>query len=129
MFINEYGDREDTTVILLAPMMVSGLNLYELIYVNEIERFIESGDIEDMKKTAAFRAADRNPYSWNMEFIPLASKKKAPVLAGVRAEMFVISALCVTTWTSVMVGNEAIVYEHGAGACAQTQAPCQGSIL
>lgn len=76
MFINEYGDREDTTVILLAPMMVSGLNLYELIYVNEIERFIESGDIEDMKKTAAFRAADRNPYSWNMEFIPLASKKR-----------------------------------------------------
>lgn len=27
-------------------------------------------DIEGMKKTAAFRAADRNPYSWNMEFIP-----------------------------------------------------------
>ncbi len=23
-----------------------------------------------MKKTAAFRAADRNPYSWNMEYIP-----------------------------------------------------------
>lgn len=27
-------------------------------------------DIEGMKKTAAFRAADRNPYSWNMEYIP-----------------------------------------------------------
>ena len=27
-------------------------------------------DIEGMKKTAAFRAADRNPYSWNMEFLP-----------------------------------------------------------
>ena len=27
-------------------------------------------DIDDMKKAAAFRAADRNPYSWNMEFLP-----------------------------------------------------------
>ena len=26
------------------------------------------GDIDGMKKTAALRAADRNPYSWNMEF-------------------------------------------------------------
>lgn len=27
-------------------------------------------DIAGMKATAAFRAADRNPYSWNMEFLP-----------------------------------------------------------
>ena len=27
-------------------------------------------DIDGMRKTAAFRAADRNPYSWNMEFLP-----------------------------------------------------------
>ena len=27
-------------------------------------------DIDGMKKTAAFRAADRNPYSWNMDFLP-----------------------------------------------------------
>ncbi len=27
-------------------------------------------DIEGLKRTAAFRAADRNPYSWNMEFLP-----------------------------------------------------------
>ena len=26
-------------------------------------------DIDGMKKTAAFRAADRNPYSWNMEYL------------------------------------------------------------
>jgi hypothetical protein len=26
-------------------------------------------DIEGMKKTAALHAADRNPYSWNMEFL------------------------------------------------------------
>lgn len=29
-------------------------------------------DIKGMKDTAAFRAADRNPYSWNMEFLPYA---------------------------------------------------------
>lgn len=29
-------------------------------------------DIAGMKKTAALNAADRNPYSWNMEFLPYA---------------------------------------------------------
>lgn len=29
-------------------------------------------DMESMKKTAAFRAADRNPYSWNMDYLPYA---------------------------------------------------------
>ena len=29
-------------------------------------------DIGGMRATAAFRAADRNPYSWNMEFLPYA---------------------------------------------------------
>ena len=32
------------------------------------KKFTE-GDIAGMKATAALRAADRNPYSWNMEFI------------------------------------------------------------
>lgn len=27
-------------------------------------------DIDKMKRTAAFRAADRNKYSWNMDFLP-----------------------------------------------------------
>lgn len=27
-------------------------------------------DVNGMRKTAAFRAAERNPYSWNMEFLP-----------------------------------------------------------
>lgn len=27
-----------------------------------------ASDIHDMKETAAFKAADRNPYSWNMEY-------------------------------------------------------------
>ncbi len=27
-------------------------------------------DMDGMRKTAAFRAADRNPYSWNMDYLP-----------------------------------------------------------
>ncbi len=34
------------------------------------KRKFSKRDIQGMKKTAAFRAADRNPYSWNMEFLP-----------------------------------------------------------
>ena len=29
-------------------------------------------DMDGMKRTAAFRAADRNSYSWNMDFLPYA---------------------------------------------------------
>ncbi len=29
MFINEFGNRNDPTVILLAPMMISGTDLYD----------------------------------------------------------------------------------------------------
>lgn len=36
------------------------------------KRKFSEQDIQGMKKTAAFRAADRNPYSWNMEFLPYA---------------------------------------------------------
>ena len=31
MFIHEYGNRDDPTVILLSPMMVSGTDLYGLM--------------------------------------------------------------------------------------------------
>ena len=34
------------------------------------KRKFSEKDILGMKETAAFRAADRNPYSWNMEFYP-----------------------------------------------------------
>ena len=44
MFINEYGDKNDPLVLLLAPMMVSGEDLYQLMhpkaYEEEIEAFI-----------------------------------------------------------------------------------------
>ena len=32
-------------------------------------KFTDS-DIKGMKETAKLKAADRNPYSWNMEFLP-----------------------------------------------------------
>ena len=35
MYINEYGSRDDPTVILLAPMMVSGSDLYNLMKPEE----------------------------------------------------------------------------------------------
>ena len=34
------------------------------------KRKFSEKDLEGMKMTAAFRAADRNPYSWNMEYYP-----------------------------------------------------------
>ena len=34
------------------------------------KRKFSEKDVAGMKKTAALNAADRNPYSWNMEFLP-----------------------------------------------------------
>ena len=34
------------------------------------KRKFTDADIRGMRETAAFRAADRNPYSWNMEYLP-----------------------------------------------------------
>jgi len=34
------------------------------------KRKFSTADVEGMRKTALFRAADRNPYSWNMELLP-----------------------------------------------------------
>ena len=34
------------------------------------KRKFTDADIKGMKQTAAFKAADRNPYSWNMDFFP-----------------------------------------------------------
>ena len=42
MFIHEYGSKEDPLVLLLAPMMVSGEDLYRLMhpYFTDNYRFI-----------------------------------------------------------------------------------------
>lgn len=50
----------------------------ESMMTDMMKKFCESSgkkkftdkDVEGMKRTAAFRAADRNPYSWNMDYIP-----------------------------------------------------------
>ena len=34
------------------------------------KRKFTEADIQSMKQTAALRAADRNPYSWNMDYLP-----------------------------------------------------------
>ena len=52
------------TVLSLALLLVFGVFG---IGVSGKSKFTEK-DIAGMKATAALRAADRNPYSWNMEF-------------------------------------------------------------
>lgn len=47
MFINEYGDKNNPLILLLAPMMVSGEDLYQKktipIYMPEAELVIRPG--------------------------------------------------------------------------------------
>ncbi|MCR5093474.1 MAG: L-2-amino-thiazoline-4-carboxylic acid hydrolase [Lachnospiraceae bacterium] len=61
------------------PTVEEATRYYELAMTNFSTRaFCRMGgknkfkdkDIEGMKKTAALHAADRNPYSWNMDFLP-----------------------------------------------------------
>ena len=48
-------------------MMIPAMNLFCRIMG---KRKFTKKDLEGMKKTAQFRAADRNPYSWNMDYLP-----------------------------------------------------------
>ncbi len=48
-------------------MMIPAMNLFCQIMGKK--KFTRK-DIEGMVKTADFRAADRNPYSWNMDYLP-----------------------------------------------------------
>ena len=38
-------------------------------HLSRMKKFTDS-DIEGMKKTAVLKAADRNPYSWTMDYLP-----------------------------------------------------------
>ena len=60
---------EQATVYYCEAMMTDLMK--EFCRMSGKRKFSER-DIQGMKKTAAFRAADRNPYSWNMEFLPYA---------------------------------------------------------
>jgi len=60
-------DVEQLTKFYKQGMMNAGMKLF--CRMSGMKKYTKS-DIEGLKKTEAFRAADRNPYSWNMEFLP-----------------------------------------------------------
>lgn len=87
----EKGDRFKMNIISCAMLCSFILNLKEKPSVEQATEYYEKAmmikpmkwfcrmmgkmkfserDIEGMKKTAAFNAANRNPYSWNMEYLP-----------------------------------------------------------
>ncbi len=87
----EKGDRFKMNIVSCAMLSAFVLNLKEKATVEQITDYYEkammiqpmklfcrtmgkmkfsSRDIDGMKKTAALNAADRNPYSWNMEYLP-----------------------------------------------------------
>lgn len=57
----------DATAYIQASMMTAVMKGF--CRLRGKKKFSEA-DINDMKARAALRAADRNPYSWNMEFLP-----------------------------------------------------------
>ena len=87
----EKGDRFKMNIISCAMLSAFILHLKEKPTVERMTEYYESTmmipamkwfcrkmgkmkftkkDIQGMKKTAALNAADRNPYSWNMNFLP-----------------------------------------------------------
>ncbi len=87
----ERGDRFRMNIVSCAMLSAFALSMPRRPGVDELAAYYEAsmmtgpmkifcrmsgkvkfsaGDIEGMKRTAAFRAADRNPYSWNMDFFP-----------------------------------------------------------
>ncbi len=87
----EKGDRFKMNIVSCAMLSAFLLNLPEKPDVDKVTEYYRTammtmpmkwfcrmsgrrkftaGDIRGMKTTAAFRAADRNPYSWNMDFYP-----------------------------------------------------------
>lgn len=65
----ERPEVEELTVYYRKSMMTGAMNRF--CRMSGKKKFTPR-DIENMRKTAAFRAADRNPYSWNMDFLPYA---------------------------------------------------------
>lgn len=58
---------EEMTTYYCESMMTGAMRWF--CKKSDKKRFTER-DIRSMKETAAFKAADRNPYSWNMDFYP-----------------------------------------------------------
>lgn len=62
---------EDLTAYYRDAMMTEPMKWF--CRMSGKNKFSEN-DIKSMKQTAALKAADRNPYSWNMEFLPYADR-------------------------------------------------------
>ena len=58
---------EEAVAYYKASMMTPAMNWF--CRKSGRKKFTDA-DLQGMKETAAFRAADRNPYSWNMEYYP-----------------------------------------------------------
>ena len=63
----ERPDVERLTVYYRSAMMTAPMKWF--CRMSGKKKFTPQ-DADSMKKTAAFRAADRNPYSWNMDYLP-----------------------------------------------------------
>ena len=63
----EKATAEKTTEYYRASMMIAPMKWF--CRMSGKKKFTER-DIRGMKDTAALKAADRNPYSWNMEYLP-----------------------------------------------------------
>lgn len=63
----EMPQLEEMTVYYRESMTTGAMKLF--CKAGGRKKFSE-GDISGMKKTAALHAADRNPYSWSMDFLP-----------------------------------------------------------
>ncbi|MCR4634374.1 MAG: L-2-amino-thiazoline-4-carboxylic acid hydrolase [Erysipelotrichaceae bacterium] len=62
-------DAEDLTEFYKQGMMNGKMKLF--CKISGLKKFSKR-DQQGMMETAKFRAADRNPYSWNMEYLPYA---------------------------------------------------------
>ena len=82
MFINEYGDKDDPLVLLLAPMMVSGEDLYQLLrpYFRHYYHFL-APDQGGHGKAGAYISADEE-YKALKSFLLDAGYKEIELVYG-----------------------------------------------
>ena len=65
--MDERPDVEQATAFYARSMMTAPTRWFCRM---SAKRKFTDADLQGMKETAALRAADRNPYSWNMDFLP-----------------------------------------------------------
>ena len=65
----EKSDRFKMNIVNCAMLSAFVLSIKKRPPVEKLTEYYAQ-DVQGMKATAALKAADRNPYSWNMEFLP-----------------------------------------------------------